>query len=64
MQNIQLYTEKVITEADSSSGMVVTLINVDLSELASQINIDDMLYNYDMADVYDYIERKRQEDME
>lgn len=62
-KDLQLYTEKAIVEADSHQQFVATLVGVDLSEITGQVNIDDLLDNYDMADIQDYMERKKAEDI-
>lgn len=62
MQDLQFYTEKIITEAEGPKVLLATLLNVDISEIVGQVNIDDLLDNYDMADIQDYIERKKEEE--
>lgn len=60
--DLQFYTERIISESETSSMMLVTLSNVDLSELAGQCSIDDILDGYELSDVQDYLTRKLVED--
>ena len=64
MKDLELYSEKVIVEPGYTNQSKVLLIGIDLGEIAGQVNIDDMLNEYDFADVYDYLERRRKEDEE
>lgn len=64
MQDLELYSEKVIIEPEFSRQSKVILIGVDLSEITGQVNIDELLNNYDYADIADYLERRKAEDEE
>ena len=64
MQDLQLYSEKIIIEPGYTDQSKVALIGIDLTELAGQIYIDSMLDQYDFADIANYIERRRKEDEE
>jgi hypothetical protein len=59
--DLQLYTDRVISEPETGGMMLVTLTNVDLSEL-TQCSIDDVLSGFDLSDVEDYLKRKLLED--
>ena len=52
MENIQLYSEKVIIEADTANQSLVTLMNVDIGEIVSQLNIEDLLGAITAADLF------------
>lgn len=60
-QSIQLYTDKVIVEADGNTTSA-TLMDVDIAQLAGQVNIKDMLDNYEFSDVHDYVMNKLKEE--
>jgi hypothetical protein len=62
MFDLQIYSEKAIVEAEGPEVILTTLTKVDLSEIAGQLNIDDVLDNYDYSDIADYMVRRKEKD--
>lgn len=62
--DIQLYTEKVIIESEQDVSNV-TLTNIDLAHLVSQINVDELLQAINDNDQYgsivDFVTRAQRE---
>lgn len=61
--DIQLYTEKVIIEAERDTSLV-TLMKVDLGEIVGQVNTKELLDLMDFSEVADYVASKLEEDNE
>lgn len=59
--DLQFYTDKVITEADGNT-MSATLLNVDIAQIAGQVNANDLLETLEFSDVHDYVMNKLKED--
>jgi len=51
--DIQVYTDKVIVESESNASLV-TLSNIDISEIVGQVRIGDLLEHMEYSDVMDY----------
>jgi len=51
--DIQVYTDKAIIESEANASLV-TLSNVDLSEIVSQVPVGDLLEHMEYSDVMDY----------
>jgi len=58
--DIQLYTERVIVENEDKASLV-TLSNIDLGEIVSQVKISDLLELMDEADVTAYYDEQRKD---
>ena len=58
--DIQLYTERVIVENEDKASLV-TLSNIDLGEIVSQVKISDLLELMDEADVTAYYDDQRKD---
>jgi len=52
--DIQLYSEKVIIESESDTSLV-TLSNVDLGEIVSQVPSKDLLELMEASDIADFL---------
>lgn len=64
MQDLELYSEKVIIGPGYINQAKVILIGVDLSEIVGQVSRDKLLDEYDYSEIADYLERRRKEDEE
>lgn len=58
--DIQIYSERVIIESEPETSLV-TLSNVDLSEIVAQVKISDLLELMDEADVTAYYDGLRKD---
>lgn len=58
--DLQLYTDKVIVEADGNTTSA-TLMDVDIAQIAGQVNVNDLLETLEFSDVHDYVMNKLKE---
>lgn len=64
MQDLELYSEKIIIEPGWKDQAHITLIGVDLEEIKGQVNIDKLFDLYDYDEIADYLQRRKEEDEE
>lgn len=57
---LQIYSDKVIIESEDKTSLV-TLSNIDLGEIVSQVKISDLLELMDEADVTAYYDEQRKD---
>lgn len=59
--DIQVYGDKVIVEHETNQ-VNVTVQNIDLSLIMGQFSLEELLGDYDIADIYSWLEQKMKED--
>jgi len=58
--DVQLYSEKVVIESENDTSLV-TLSNIDLGEIVSQVKLSDLLELMEEADVTAYYDERRKD---
>lgn len=64
MQDLELYSEKIIIEPGYTNQAKVLLIGIDLDEIKGQVNMDKLFDLYDYDEISDYLQRRKEEDAE